>query len=185
VVRRTRAHPCEMPPELIFFLVFCGFTTTAEPVVRMATDWMAEKVGLCGPSMGLTPTGPACGCPNSFQTNLSNRTSYWRREWDSNPRWYRYHGGFQDRCLKPLGHLSEFVSARCAGRMHGGFTRASCPRPCGADLRSFWIVPDDPVKTSAIDHSATLPNASVRYAQRVRQFVILNCGGRLRRLLGA
>ncbi len=30
----------------------------------------------------------------------------WRRGWDSNPRWYRYHAGFQDRCLKPLGHLS-------------------------------------------------------------------------------
>ena len=33
----------------------------------------------------------------------------WRREWDSNPRWYRYHAGFQDRCLKPLGHLSDFM----------------------------------------------------------------------------
>jgi hypothetical protein len=31
----------------------------------------------------------------------------WRREWDSNPRWTCTHGGFQDRCLKPLGHLSE------------------------------------------------------------------------------
>ena len=30
----------------------------------------------------------------------------WRREWDSNPRWCHHHGGFQDRCLKPLGHLS-------------------------------------------------------------------------------
>jgi hypothetical protein len=34
----------------------------------------------------------------------------WRREWDSNPRWYRYHAGFQDRCLKPLGHLSVILS---------------------------------------------------------------------------
>ena len=38
---------------------------------------------------------------------------FWRREWDSNPRWYRYHAGFQDRCLKPLGHLS--VVLRFAG----------------------------------------------------------------------
>ena len=30
----------------------------------------------------------------------------WRRGWDSNPRWHRCHAGFQDRCLKPLGHLS-------------------------------------------------------------------------------
>ena len=35
----------------------------------------------------------------------------WRREWDSNPRWACTHGGFQDRCLKPLGHLSRW-SAR-------------------------------------------------------------------------
>src|SRR5207248_7057171 len=30
----------------------------------------------------------------------------WRRRWDSNPRWSCPHGGFQDRCLKPLGHSS-------------------------------------------------------------------------------
>ena len=31
----------------------------------------------------------------------------WRRGWDSNPRYARAHAGFQDRCLKPLGHLSR------------------------------------------------------------------------------
>ena len=31
----------------------------------------------------------------------------WRTGWDSNPRWAFTHGGFQDRCLKPLGHLSS------------------------------------------------------------------------------
>ena len=31
----------------------------------------------------------------------------WRRGWDSNPRWACTHGGFQDRCLKPLGHPSR------------------------------------------------------------------------------
>ena len=37
----------------------------------------------------------------------------WRKGWDSNPRWSCPHGGFQDRCLKPLGHPS--ASARsCA-----------------------------------------------------------------------
>ncbi len=30
----------------------------------------------------------------------------WRMGWDSNPRWACTHGGFQDRCLKPLGHPS-------------------------------------------------------------------------------
>jgi hypothetical protein len=30
-----------------------------------------------------------------------------RTEWDSNPRYACTHGGFQDRCLKPLGHPSR------------------------------------------------------------------------------
>ena len=32
--------------------------------------------------------------------------NWWRRRWDSNPRGARTPGGFQDRCLKPLGHTS-------------------------------------------------------------------------------
>src|SRR5436309_14450976 len=31
---------------------------------------------------------------------------YWRKGWDSNPRYPCRHAGFQDRCLKPLGHPS-------------------------------------------------------------------------------
>ena len=31
----------------------------------------------------------------------------WRMGWDSNPRWACTHAGFQDRCLKPLGHPSR------------------------------------------------------------------------------
>src|SRR3954470_7790000 len=37
-----------------------------------------------------------------------NDSGQWRRGWDSNPRWACTHGGFQDRCLKPLGHLSDW-----------------------------------------------------------------------------
>ena len=33
----------------------------------------------------------------------------WRKGWDSNPRWSFPHGGFQDRCLKPLGHPSMAI----------------------------------------------------------------------------
>ena len=32
----------------------------------------------------------------------------WRKGWDSNPRYPCRHAGFQDRCLKPLGHPSSF-----------------------------------------------------------------------------
>ena len=31
----------------------------------------------------------------------------WRTGWDSNPRYAYTYGGFQDRCLKPLGHPSS------------------------------------------------------------------------------
>src|SRR5258708_6137722 len=34
------------------------------------------------------------------------RHRLWRKGWDSNPRYPCRHAGFQDRCLKPLGHPS-------------------------------------------------------------------------------
>jgi hypothetical protein len=37
----------------------------------------------------------------------SHLARHWRKGWDSNPRWSCPHGGFQDRCLKPLGHPSK------------------------------------------------------------------------------
>ena len=100
----------------------------------------------------LRAAGPAFGCPDSFQTNPSNRVGsstnprpsetknapqggafrFWRREWDSNPRWYRYHAGFQDRCLKPLGHLSESVlSPASCGIGDAGFASGVLPPQAG------------------------------------------------------
>ena len=48
----------------------------------------------------------------------------WRMGWDSNPRYGSPYGGFQDRCLKPLGHPScatrtnivKFVEWKPGGR---------------------------------------------------------------------
>ncbi len=37
----------------------------------------------------------------------------WRRGWDSNPRYSLLHAGFQDRCLKPLGHPSRQLFYLC------------------------------------------------------------------------
>ena len=47
----------------------------------------------------------------------------WRKGWDSNPRYGRPHGGFQDRCLKPLGHPSfiDPVIAKTGGGGKSGF----------------------------------------------------------------
>lgn len=41
------------------------------------------------------------------------RKEKWRRGWDSNPRDALTPAGFQDRCLQPLGHLSD---ADCLAR---------------------------------------------------------------------
>src|SRR5450432_2436869 len=38
---------------------------------------------------------------------MQPETQFWRKGWDSNPRYPCRHAGFQDRCLKPLGHPSK------------------------------------------------------------------------------
>ena len=45
-------------------------------------------------------------CANQFDYLFKE---LWRRGWDSNPRYGLPHAGFQDRCLKPLGHPSRIV----------------------------------------------------------------------------
>src|SRR5207248_4439458 len=48
-------------------------------------------------------------CKGFFKPRTSAGITYtdiWRKGWDSNPRYPCRHAGFQDRCLKPLGHPS-------------------------------------------------------------------------------
>ena len=45
------------------------------------------------------------------------QTTYWRREWDSNPRYGFPHTRFPSVRLKPLGHLSEEASLEGARRL--------------------------------------------------------------------
>ena len=123
--------------------------TAPEGAVGIAS-WRRGWDGF-GPSMGLTlrcAQGSLRLSKSAFHADLSNlglssrppsppdmqtaprgavSMHVWRRGWDSNPRWYRYHGGFQDRCLKPLGHLSRpriLAEARsCDLREIGAATR--------------------------------------------------------------
>ena len=66
---------------------------------------------------------------------------YWRKEWDSNPRWSCPHGGFQDRCLKPLGHPSFASPSPACGRGRAVIGRSEATKqsmlPCAALWR--WI----------------------------------------------
>ena len=61
---------------------------------------------------GIILLAPDClRCRESTQCRCKGHRR-WRRGWDSNPRWSCPHGGFQDRCLKPLGHPSAALCAR-------------------------------------------------------------------------
>ena len=55
----------------------------------------------------------------------------WRKRWDSNPRWSCPHGGFQDRCLKPLGHPSLGRDIACPRRRARGLRLCRCTSPMG------------------------------------------------------
>ena len=53
------------------------------------------------------------------------RKGFWRRGWDSNPRYPRGHAAFRVRCFRPLSHLSTrqvVWPAGAAGRSDGAFS---------------------------------------------------------------
>ena len=64
--------------------------------------WKCLRAGAENPA---TPRQPV---RHEIVTHVSglDTTSRWRKGWDSNPRCPCRHAGFQDRCLKPLGHPS-------------------------------------------------------------------------------
>ena len=63
-----------------------------------------------------------------------NVLSAWRSRWDSNPRDALAPAGFQDRCLRPLGHGSAGLPARKCGAREGGLCahRLRLRKPCPA-----------------------------------------------------
>ena len=71
--------------------------------VRMTPNATKWAISLKVPGSGLLAIGA------SSREHL--RTGIWRRGWDSNPRCACTHAGFQDRCLKPLGHPSDAVNS--------------------------------------------------------------------------
>ena len=61
------------------------------------------------PSTPFSRGAPYSHLGTSAAINSASSGKRWRREWDSNPRLLRV-TGFQDRLLKPLGHLSLLIS---------------------------------------------------------------------------
>ena len=102
-------------PELQPFTDFApfGWAEGWDPTDRVGFD----ASGLQGPA-GRSPTSGA-RTPKAPQLN----PRYGRRTgWDSNPRYPCRYGGFQDRCLQPLGHLSHNCTTKHLPLCHIGAT---------------------------------------------------------------
>ena len=60
-----------------------------------------ERTELVGRPVGLTSSVGDFSVKYHMLNDI-----FWRKRWDSNPRYGFPHAGFQDRFLKPLGHSS-------------------------------------------------------------------------------
>src|SRR6185437_10231371 len=99
----------------------------------------------------------------------------WRRGWDSNPRGACAPAGFQDRCIRPLCHLSEAreLGAKDAIKL-GPRAPAPSPRPRPrgfarppAPRRQYRLIP--PVKELMSTRSATAHSSSFPISRRTRR----------------
>src|SRR6266478_7641952 len=105
-------HPCQRPPCYFAWGCFRYFSWEREP--RRPCGCLSRddlKGGLPGRSSRAARPAFARWAL-AWQPSLRNgcpagQTANWRKGWDSNPRYPCRHAGFQDRCLKPLGHPSK------------------------------------------------------------------------------
>jgi site-specific DNA recombinase len=65
-----------------------------------------REVRIMGSKSDLLRTLAAISGVKSATGGVRSSVLDWRKGWDSNPRYPCRHAGFQDRCLKPLGHPS-------------------------------------------------------------------------------
>jgi hypothetical protein len=66
-----------------------------------------REVRTGGSKCNLRQTLAATSGPKPAAAGVRSSVLNWRMGWDSNPRYACTYGGFQDRCLKPLGHPSQ------------------------------------------------------------------------------
>ena len=81
----------------------------------------------------------------------------WRKGRDSNPRKTCAFDGFQDHCLKPLGHPSIVI---CASASRTGADLAQISSPLSATVLVLQGIDDQQAyvfKTSALNHPASFP----------------------------
>src|SRR6202011_5194494 len=116
-VRLSSASPAER-------VVCSGRTTVRRPLTDAAVSNRRERnrdhlralaqrvevadreVRIMGSKSDLLRTLAAISGVKSAANGVRSSVLDWRKGWDSNPRYPCRHAGFQDRCLKPLGHPS-------------------------------------------------------------------------------
>ena len=79
----------------------------------------------------------------------------WRKERDSNPRWGSPHAGFQDRCLKPLDHLSILLGFQMwffENRRALAFAKT----PCLSSAKASFRLRDQDRCLKPLDHLSIL-----------------------------
>ena len=91
----------------------------------------------------------------------------WRKGWDSNPRYPCRHGGFQDRCLKPLGHPSaERHGLSKAGQGGEGLFANGVPAACRSGSPNRLALGTSPPRSAdAATRGCHLPNVMERFGE--------------------
>ena len=75
-----------------------------EPEVEAFSERLPARFPARDVALGILAEHNRLGAYRHFGGTLGY--AFWRKGWDSNPRYPCGHAGFQDRCLKPLGHPS-------------------------------------------------------------------------------
>ena len=81
-------------------------TSGAVDIWEMSGTSVLASNSLGNPGPTRHPPGGSDDWPRAMWSQV-RPSGMWRMGWDSNPRWACTHAGFQDRCLKPLGHPSK------------------------------------------------------------------------------
>ncbi len=108
---KRRLCPCALPtgefPQLLPYLRKPRRPRTKAPYGNCHRD--CHRTGMERHLDLIKYCGPNCGPKTQYSKKNNEINKLWRKGWDSNPRYPCRYAGFQDRCLKPLGHPSVLL----------------------------------------------------------------------------
>ena len=107
-------------------VIFVCKTNDVLAVRKAAADEQALDELKALPAEGKPHGVDRCVSPPTKKARLKTDYYNWRRGRDSNSGWDRSHDGFQDRCIKPLCHLSistDFIWAISLNRNKAALCR--------------------------------------------------------------